>query len=284
MQDFNYHQHTYRCRHADLNMKDDEYIEEYIKNGFKKIAFTDHCPEKNKIDVRPRMRMDYEERIGYLESIKRLKKIYANKIEILSGYEIEYLPDDVDNLMELKRETDILIQGQHFIYDDDKNLKILFNGSQFNDNEILRYANYIKESIELGIPDIIAHPDLFLQGREGFGPIDEKVTRIICDVAEKNNIPIEINLNNIFCRTYFDYPNKKMNPYRLPDEFTDEEISKIRYPSRNFWKIASEYKNLKVLFGIDVHFRGQITLAKESIEIANKIIGDDVISKLNFVK
>ena len=42
MQNFNYHSHTYRCGHADLDMKDEDYIKEYIK-------FINHswsaCPE-----------------------------------------------------------------------------------------------------------------------------------------------------------------------------------------------------------------------------------------------
>ena len=48
MQEFNYHSHTYRCGHADLDMTDEEYVEAYIKMGFKRMAFTDHCPENNK--------------------------------------------------------------------------------------------------------------------------------------------------------------------------------------------------------------------------------------------
>ena len=52
MQEFNYHSHTYRCGHADLDLTDEEYVEAYIKMGFKRMAFTDHCPEKNKIDKR----------------------------------------------------------------------------------------------------------------------------------------------------------------------------------------------------------------------------------------
>ena len=62
MQKFNYHSHTYRCGHADLDMKDEEYIQEYIKMGFEKVAITDHCPEKNEIDKRDNMRMKYIEK------------------------------------------------------------------------------------------------------------------------------------------------------------------------------------------------------------------------------
>ena len=30
MQNFNFHQHTYRCRHADLRMQDEDYVKEYL--------------------------------------------------------------------------------------------------------------------------------------------------------------------------------------------------------------------------------------------------------------
>lgn len=36
MQKFNYHTHTYRCGHADLNYMDEDYIKDMIKMGFKK--------------------------------------------------------------------------------------------------------------------------------------------------------------------------------------------------------------------------------------------------------
>ena len=117
MQNFNYHSHTYRCGHADLDVTDEDYIKDYIKIGFEKIAFTDHCPEKNEIDVRSNIRMKYEERKEYLDSIKTLKEKYANKIKIETGYEIEYLPNEEENLIELKKETNKIILGQHFIYD-----------------------------------------------------------------------------------------------------------------------------------------------------------------------
>ena len=62
------------------------------------------------------MRMKYNEKNEYLDSIKNLKKKYKDKIEIETGFEIEYLPGQEENLYELKNETDKLILGQHFIY------------------------------------------------------------------------------------------------------------------------------------------------------------------------
>ncbi len=92
MQNFNYHQHTFRCGHADFDMLDEEYVLESIKMGFKEIAFTDHCPQKNEIDTRENVRMKYSQKEEYMDSIKKLKEKYADKIEIKTGYEIEYLP------------------------------------------------------------------------------------------------------------------------------------------------------------------------------------------------
>ncbi len=277
MQKFNYHSHTYRCGHADLDMKDEEYIQEYIKMGFKKVAITDHCPEKNEIDKRDNMRMDYTQKDEYLNSIKKLKEKYADKIQIETGFEVEYLPGEEENIKELKREVDKIILGQHFIYDDDKELRI-HGADNFTDEELIRYAEYIQKAIELNIPDIIAHPDIYMYKREKFGEIESKVANMICKVAEKNNIPLEINLAQIFNKTYFE--DKKLN--NDPIEKQKERLSKVVYPRREFWEIVTKY-NIRVLYGIDAHRRGQISRYKELIELANEIIGQETINKLNFI-
>lgn len=56
----------------------------------------------------------------------------------------------------------------------------------------------------------------------------------------------------------------------------------IVYPCKEFWKIASEYKRLKVLYGVDAHFEYQIMNYEKAVEIANKHIGQYVINKLHF--
>ena len=277
MQEFNYHSHTYRCGHADLDMTDEEYVEAYIKMGFKRMAFTDHCPEKNKIDKREDMRMEYSQRKEYLESIQKLKEKYAGQIEIQSGYEVEYLPGEEENLKELKAETDKLVLGQHFVYDDNQELKI-HGKHDFSDKELLRHAEYIEQAMKCEIPDIIAHPDIYMLKRKEFGEIEAKVAHLICQAAEKYGVPLEINLNNIFAKTY--YENRKLN--HKPIEEQRKNLGKVVYPCKEFWKIASEY-HINVVYGIDAHHRGQIELYNEFVELANEIIGKDIIEKLNFI-
>ena len=40
----------------------------------------------------------------------------------------------------------------------------------------------------------------------------------------------------------------------------------------------------KVVYGIDAHFKGQIALWNELLELAHEILGEEVISKLNFLE
>ena len=278
MQKFNLHSHTYRCMHSDADMLDEDYVKDYIKMGFNQIAFTDHCPEKNVIDVRDRVRMPYEQKEEYLESIAILKEKYKEQIEILSGYEVEYLPGEEENIIELKNETDIIVLGQHFIYGDKKELKI-FGKCEYSDEDLITYVKYIEEAIKLGIPDIIAHPDIYMMKRERFGDIENKVAHMICKIAEEYKIPLEINLNNIFQRTY----NQDRILNDLPIEEQIKKLNTVQYPRREFWNIVSEY-DIKVLYGLDAHYRGQIPKFKELLKLSHEMIGIETINKLKFIE
>ena len=128
--------------------------------------------------------------------------------------------------------------------------------------ELIKYANYIKKAIELNIPDIIAHPDLYMLDREIFGQAEKETAEIICQAAEKHNIPLEINLSE-------------------PSMYLSKLKDTIKYPCKEFWNVASNY-NVRVIYGVDAHFKDQIRQYEESIGIDNEIIGKDIIDKLNF--
>ena len=119
-------------------------------------------------------------------------------------------------------------------------------------------------AMEKRIPDIIVHPDIYMLSREKFGETESKVAHMICKSAEKYSIPLEINLNE---------------PYL----YSIGIKNKIVYPSKKFWEIASNY-NIKVLYGIDAHYKGQIKMYEESIKIVNELIGQDILDKLNFIE
>ena len=71
----------------------------------------------------------------------KLKQDYQDKIDIKVGYEVEYLKDHFNDLMNLKKECDYMILGQHFkylIYDYD---------SYCSDEDVYVYAQQIKEAL-----------------------------------------------------------------------------------------------------------------------------------------
>ena len=106
-----FHIHTKRCGHA--SGEDREYIEKAIELGAPRIVFTDHAP----FPGNPfRNRMLIEELTEYIETFRRLKEEYVDKIEIMTGLECEYLPGFHSYYEELKGQSglDLLILGQHF--------------------------------------------------------------------------------------------------------------------------------------------------------------------------
>lgn len=261
MQKFNYHTHTYRCGHADSSLSDEDYVKLFIEKGFKKIAFTDHCPHKNKFEPLKNIRMDYSLKEDYYNSINSLKEKYKDVIDIEVGFEFEYLPELKDYLNELKSETDKMILGQHFIYDE-KGKYFSVGWEKATDNDLIKYAKHIEMAIKENIPDLIAHPDLFMFNLVDFGENEEKVTRIICEAAEKYNVPLEINLSRAIRYMY-------------------KITNRIEYPNKDFWRIASEY-DIKVVYGVDAHYSNQIELYEESIRLVNEHLGEDIIKKLEF--
>ena len=82
--------------------------------------------------------------------------------------------------------------------------------------------------------------------------------------AEKYDIPLEINLTEI--QAYLAGRKRTIN-----------------YPSKEFWDIAANY-NIKVLYGIDAHYKEQIDMYEDCIKYVNNYIGKEKIKKLNFMQ
>ena len=133
--------------------------------------------------------------------------------------------------------------------------------------------------MKIGLPDIIAHPDVYMMNRKEFGKAEAKVAQMICKSAEKYNIPLEINMAKIFNETY----SKNKEFKSLPIDEQKEMLSKVLYPCKGFWNIATKY-NIKVLYGIDVHHRGQILRWNELLKLTEEIIGKDILDKLEFIE
>lgn len=134
-QKWNIHTHTTRCGHA--TGLDIQYIQSAIEAGFTMLGFSEHLPYP---EIRiSGARMFYEQKDEYIATIRKLKQDYQDKIDIKVGYEVEYLKDHFNDLMNLKKECDYMILGQHFkylIYDYD---------SYCSDEDVYVYAQQIEE-------------------------------------------------------------------------------------------------------------------------------------------
>ena len=277
IQDFNYHTHTKRCGHAE-DYEDKGYVQEAFETGIKFLAFTDHIPFKETKDTKTNVRMSYDEIDEYMQSIIELKGEYKGLIGIETGFEFEYLPNEIEYLKKIKSMVDKMILGQHFIFDEEGNIKYFSTKSELKDKEMIQYVCLIDKALQQGLPDIIAHPDLFLKYRKTFGKKEEYISREICELAQKYQIPMEINLNEI----YREYVRTRKEKKECSDRETIDIVkSKVGYPNKNFWDILSEY-DIKVLFGIDAHLEGQIRNRDISYNIASEILGE-TIENLNFV-
>lgn len=102
------HNHTTLCNHAEGSVSD--YVEAAIRAGIDIFGFSDHAP----MEFDPKYRMAFHEMEHYHAMVMDAKKRYGSQIEILFGYEVDYLPGHMDERV-LHADVDYLIGSVHFL-------------------------------------------------------------------------------------------------------------------------------------------------------------------------
>ena len=226
----NYHTHTYRCCHAEGDVRD--YVEEAAKRGLSILGMADHTPY-DFYDQGPRerrIRMTPEELPGYADSVRALAEEYRGKVEIHLGVEAEYYPKYFPRLMELLRGSSVeyMILGQHFLGNE---VEGLYCGIPTEDAEALkRYVDQSIEGLKTGLFTYFAHPDLFRY--IGSDEIYVREMGRLCRAARETETPLEVNLLGIWERRH--------------------------YPDERFWKVAALEGN-EVILGCDAHQPQRVT-------------------------
>ena len=199
------HNHTPLCHHAQGSM--DEYIQAAIAKKIKYFGFSDHAP----MDFDPKYRMSFDQMSLYEAKVKSAKEKYKDKIEILLGYEVDYLQDHMDERV-LKADVDYLIGSVHFLnkwgFDNPE-----FIG-QYEDQDIdliwQQYFDTIKQMAELGRFDIVGHLDLI----KVFKFLPKKDIRLIAADAlkaiKKADMVLEINMSGLRKPIAQPYPSKEL--------------------------------------------------------------------------
>lgn len=238
---YNYHTHTYRCGHATGTER--EYIEKAILMGIKTLGFSDHIPFDSDVEFVKKVRMEFDEAYGYVQTIRKLADEYKDEIRILVGFEAEYSRFHYHKQAAFveKLGCDYMIMGQHFITDDRGNPIII---PPTDDEKILvRYINTMIEGAETGSYTYIAHPD-FIRFT-GSQEIYKREYRRFCKEMKRLAVPLEINMLGM---------RERRN-----------------YPNPLFWEIVGELGN-PVIIGMDAHNAdsvGDTATYEKCIELAN---------------
>ncbi len=243
--DYNYHTHTFRCKHA--SGTPEEYIKNAIKGGIKHLGFSDHAPLVFEDGSQSNYRVPMEELDDYISEIRQLREKYKDEIDISIGFEIEYYPEYFPKMLEYLKAHggEYLILGQHYVIPENTN--DTHNYAPNNDEEKLHlYVLRVIEAMKTGKISYVAHPDFF--SFIGNGNIYEKEMTELCRASKEYNIPLEVNFLGI--RTH------------------------RRYPCENFWEIAGKV-GAPVTFGFDAH------RPEDAADFASLVVADEIVRKFN---
>ena len=238
---YNYHTHTAFCGHATGEIS--EYIQKAVESGIIHMGFSDHAPYFFADDKATGKRMTSTEAREYVASIRRLRELYKNKIDIKIGFEMEYYPDKFHDMLTFVRSlgAEYLILGQHY-------MKGIFTGGyhvingKATDEDLINYVRDVITAMESGVFTYVAHPDMI--NYLGDESLYEREMRKLCIASKRTNTPLEINCQGI----------------------REDRI----YPAESFWKIAGEV-GCPVIIGLDAH-SADAAGDRESEKKAQKLI------------
>ena len=153
------HNHTFLCNHATGTLE--EYIQQAIKSKIDIFGFSERAPMN--FDEMYRLKNDEVQK--YIELIDEVKNNYQNKIEILTGFEVDFLPGySDDSIFDL--DIDYFIGSVHFLNIKDEpwgfdNPEFIKEWENRDVDDI--YNEYFSKIIELAnskLFDIVGHLDL----------------------------------------------------------------------------------------------------------------------------
>jgi histidinol-phosphatase (PHP family) len=182
------HNHTTRCNHAEGTV--DEYVQRAIELGIDIYGFSEHAP----MDFDEGYRLAFNEVNSYFDDVLNAKERYKDDIEILLGYEVDYLVGHMDDRV-LKANVDYLIGSVHFL---DKwsfdNPEFIGEWKNRDIDEIWKaYFEATENMVKMGAFDIVGHLDLI----KVFKYLPTKDVRILAKnvlkAIKESNMVLELN-------------------------------------------------------------------------------------------
>lgn len=216
-----FHVHTWRCGHTD-NEPDEAYIEAAIAAGARRIVFTDHAPFPGD---QFKNRMQMEQLPEYISSLHALKHSYADRIEVLIGLEVEYLPSFSDYIQELanRSDLDLLVLGQHF-YEEAPG--VYSYEKKHWPTHYIGLCEAIAQGIRTGLFSVVAHLDRSFRNNKNFTLSERWAALSMIEALNETDHAIYLEKN---------YSSTLKKNYFRPE----------------FWELVP--KNVPILYGLDAH-------------------------------
>jgi histidinol-phosphatase (PHP family) len=238
------HNHTTLCNHATGTIN--EYIQRAIELEVDIYGFSEHAP----MYFDPYYRLSFENMKQYEQEILTYKEKYKDNIQILLGYEVDYLKGYIDDRVIKNRDVDYLIGSVHFLdkwgFDNPE-----FIGEYKNrdiDDIWQEYFDTIEAMAKTGYFNIVGHLDLI----KVFKYLPQKDIKVIAQKALKaiKEANMVIELNGAGLRK----PIKEL------------------YPSKELLEMVYEF-NIPITFSSDAHSIEQIGFGYEKAITLAKSIG-----------
>ncbi|KIM09452.1 MAG: histidinol phosphate phosphatase [Sulfurovum sp. PC08-66] len=237
------HNHTTRCNHATGTIE--EYIQRAIELGVEIYGFSEHAP----LEIDPHYRLDFEQMREYEADILNAKAKYQDQIDIRLGYEVDYLPNYLDERI-LNAKVDYLIGSVHFLdnwgFDNPEFIK------EYQNRDIdaiwQEYFGAIESMANTKYFDIVGHLDLI------------KVFKYM------PSLPIETLAQNALEAIKEAKMAIEINPAGLRKPIGEQ------YPSRQLLERVYEM-GIEITFGSDAHRVVDVGLGYDEVTTLAKTIG-----------
>jgi histidinol-phosphatase (PHP family) len=218
----NFHTHTNYC---DGHASATEMAISAIELGFHQLGFSSHAP----LPIPAQWSLSNNEQMyNYIADVEKCKSLFADKIEIFTGIEADYIPGMTTDFCQLRNQMgfEFIIGAVHLVripntnevwFIDgkksffDKGLKEYFGGD--GRKAAIAYFHQIKEMVNTQKFDILAHADkIKMNNADRFFKEDDnwyrnEVSELVALIKEKNII-LEVNTRGFYQKRTNDmYPS-----------------------------------------------------------------------------
>lgn len=186
------HVHSAYSKHAAGTI--DDVIRAAIGRGVRVLTITDHAPFP--IDAGNRLLREELER--YAREIDLARTTFADSIEVLRGFEVDYLPEYEGWIREMLStiQADFLLGSVHYMKGAEGQTRVWDIERLHHEGVVDDYFASLEAAIRSGMFDAIAHPDQILRGAVTRAEFVDRVEPLLNTMASEG-LAYELNSSGL---------------------------------------------------------------------------------------